>query len=345
MKFPSHDKSVSSGISRRKAIQMFGLGMIASTAFGGRLNAAGSASTTKRPPAREGNAETWRFMIGNIEAISVCDGFGTFSPAHTVWPKDATESGIARQLEAAFLPAGKAIMSYNVLVLRTGKEVILVDTGCGAVADTDSGRLIANLATVNLRPQDITAVVITHGHSDHIGGLLDAAGAPTFTNARLFIRKKELDYWFSENPDTSTMIVDETAQKWTVGSARKYLGPLKDAFLLVEPGQRILDCIEIVDTAGHTPGHASLLIRSGEETLFHMADVTHHSILSFANPEWRLSFDSIPELAATTRRKILTWLSSERTRALSYHAPFPGVAHIAADGRGFRWVPEHWSIV
>ncbi len=112
----------------------------------------------------------------------------------------------------------------------------------------------------------------------------------------------------------------------------------------MSPGQKILEgSVEIVGAPGHTPGHIAVQIVSGKECLLHLADTVHHYVLMFAHPEWTSAFDSDPQMAAATRKKVFERAASDRTRVLGYHLPFPGIGHVRAAKEGFEWIPEPWA--
>lgn len=117
---------------------------------------------------------------------------------------------------------------------------------------------------------------------------------------------------------------------------------LRGKWRLIAPGERLVDGLEIVDAAGHTPGQLGFLISSGGEALLHFADVANHHVLAFARPDWPFAFDVQPEVAAETRRRLLDRAAADRLRVFGAHMPFPALGHVRTRGDGFEFVIEPW---
>jgi len=327
--------------TRRDALKFAGAaGVMAALPWIGTAEVEAAAPTLKGPQA----GGYYRFAIGEIEAIVISDGGLSFQPIQPTWAPEASKEELEGMLRSAFLPTERLSLGVNTLLLKTGGELVLVDTGAGNLFGPNLGKMAERLAVAGVQPAQVTAVVISHAHGDHFGGLLDGAGKPVFPNATYFASKTEVDYWTGPDPDMSKLRVPAENKKVFAANAKRYLEAIMARLTPVSAGQKILPGVEVLSAPGHTPGHIAMLVSSGKEALLNAADTVHHHVLMFAHPEWTSYFDSDPKMAAETRRKILDRAAADGLRVLGYHLPFPGIGHVrTAKGGAFEWVPEPWN--
>lgn len=300
-------------------------------ASGGRLGAV--PETAAPPPSRPvPNAPVYRFRIGDIEAAAMVTGFMDAAPAR---PPGVSEADF-RAAAAALDYPGKLRLHFNALLLRTGRENILIDAGPGGKQPRHFD-VVEHLAALGLGPADITAVLVTHAHFDHTGGLLDAVGQPVFRRAEHFCLAEEIDFWTAEKPDFSRLRMKPDG---LLKSARRVFGGI--AFTRITAGRRLPGEVTPIAAPGHTPGHLTLEIRSRGEVLYHIGDLIHHAAL-LARPEWPAISDIDGELAVATRQKVFARLAAQGTRVFGSHLPFPGLGRLKAEGAGYRWIPELWD--
>jgi glyoxylase-like metal-dependent hydrolase (beta-lactamase superfamily II) len=290
------------------------------------------------------NTRVYRFLFGNYEAILLSDGDTQF-PTRQVFAPEATDEQLYGLLKSYFLPIDKAAFHFNVLLFNTGKDLILIDSGVGSGLGGNAGRLLAGLQQAGLTPDQITAVVLTHAHFDHFGGLLTAESKPVFTKAQHFVAAEEWDFWNGKKPDLSGVkaVPDAAAQKTFIEGAQKHFQTLKSQFVKVKAGTKLPDGLALELAPGHTPGHVVVRFQSGTESLLHIADLAHHPLISFAQPDWTFAYDSHPAQARQTRRQIFAGAAAQGTRVIGYHMPFPGLGKIRAAGSGYEWLPEAWA--
>ncbi|MFT3868142.1 MAG: MBL fold metallo-hydrolase [Nibricoccus sp.] len=336
----SHDQ-----LSRRDALRFFGLAgtaaLLTPSLFG-----ANEPATIKNPPATLAGAQPGfhRFRIGAFEALALNDGGFAPTPAESPFGVGEPREKVVATLRDAFLPGDKVQLPFNVLLVRTDSDLLMIDAGCGSMFGPAGGRLVANLAAAGVKPEQITGIILTHAHADHFGGLLDANKEPVFKNAHLFISRKEHAFWTSASPDLSAQPLPEETRKSFIAGAQSYLETLKGRWQFIAPGEKLMEGLEIVDAPGHTPGHVALLFSSGSEQLLHFVDAAHHHAISFSHPEWKLAFDTQPPIANATRKKLFDRAAADRLRVFGGHMPFPSLGHIRSVGDHYEFVIEPSSI-
>lgn len=258
------------------------------------------------------------FTVGSLRLTALRDASYTEANDGKSFGTNAGPDAVAKLLAAAGLPTDRVTLSVNALLVRTGKQVVLIDSGLGAAA---GGGLLAGLKLAGVEPSQVTDVLVTHSHFDHVGGLANAQGVLAFPNAAIRMTAAEWDYLRGRKGHEQLV---------------QAIGPRVATFV---PGREILPGITPVALAGHTPGHVGYEIRSGDATLLDIGDLAHSSIISLAQPEWTVAYDSDAPVAERTRRETLTRLAATGQRIFAPHFPFPGVGRVAADGRGFKWLP------
>jgi len=319
---------------------LLGLGATGSTfALTGKASAEGS-----KPPDRS-NPHYYRFNVGDFQLTVFNDGYKLFQPLQPFWAPEASPSELSAALEGAFLPTDHIIAYFNVVLIDTGKDVLLCDSGFGRLLPATAGQLAAQLPIAGYRANQITSVFLSHGHWDHFGGLLGSDRKPVFPSAQHFISTPEWDFWTQNEPDLSHTLLSSEDQKTFRRNAHETLSTLSSQFKKFESGTELIDGVTTRLAPGHTPGHTILHIQSGHDELVHIVDLAHHYILMFQNPNWTIGVDTMPAQAVSSRKQLFEELAASRTRVIGYHLPFPGIGHIQAKSAGFEWVPEPWRQV
>ena len=293
------------------------------------------------------NTETFYFKVGTFECIAVSDGTLTYKPP--MFPPPPTFlfvnaprenlDPVLRQYGLQLEQWGEWVSPYICLVVKTGKHQVLVDTGAGAFAPT-TGKLLHNLQTAGIDPDDIDTVIITHGHPDHLGGITDSDGKLVFHNARYALWKDEWDFWTSGDVEKK---LDEHVRDVLVQFARKNLPPIQDKLDLVDNENEILPGIRAVAAPGHTPGQMALSLSSRGEQLLCVSDAVLHPI-HLEHPEWHAAIDYIPEQVIATRRRLLSLAAAEKALMLAFHFPFPGLGHVSQHGAAWKWEPVSTAV-
>lgn len=263
--------------------------------------------------------EARSFRLGALHLAALRDSGLAVANDASVFGLNAGSAATAKVLAAAGAPTATIRLDVDALLVRTAGHVVLIDTGFGPPGH---GVLIRSLALAGVAPDEVTDVLITHAHTDHVGGLLDAQGRSAFPKA--VIRMSANEWAFLQR------------QRETAAMARTIARQVRT----FQPGRPILPGITPVALYGHTPGHVGYEIASGGRTLFDIGDTAHSSIVSLARPDWLNDFDVDRSAGAAQRRATLQRLAASHRLIFAPHFAFPGVGRIVPAGAGFAFRPE-----
>lgn len=325
--------------SRRNFLAAAGVALAATTLRTLRAAEAGTSGPAK--PAR--NAFAYRFAIGDLEAWSISDGHMLFKEGlNLMWPE--TDRSAMREDLVAHRERTDALPLYvNILVVKSGNEIAIFDSGFGRGKNPEIGWVADALAQTGIAPGKVTAAFLSHAHADHIGGFV-AGNQPVFPNAALYTLKSEIDFWRSPEPDFSHSRRAKGPLPNMIKDARNKFDVLQPNLQLLHGGEALFGGAVTVEPApGHTAGHCVIRIKSGKESLCHFMDVAHHHTLMFTNPAWGIAFDHEPEQAIATRKKLFAQLAGTNERAYGFHLPWPGIGRVVKHGAGYAWEGERWS--
>ena len=278
------------------------------------------------------SAEVYRLQIGKLKCAIVSDGTAALIPnLAKIMFASAPEDELVQALKQHNIDGYEIPYRMNCLYVNTGKHQVLIDTGFGAGVNPDLGRLVDSLRMLEVVPEDIDTLILTHGHPDHIGGNTDQDGKLTFLNARHVMWKAEWEFWTSE---------EELAKlsEGFVHFARAKLPPIKNKLELIDGEAEIVPGIRVVPAPGHTPGHIALSIISQDEELLHIVDTVTDPI-HMEHPDWIAPVDILPEQTIATRRKILARAATDQPLVLAYHFAFPGLGHVTTQSNAWAWQP------
>jgi glyoxylase-like metal-dependent hydrolase (beta-lactamase superfamily II) len=322
---------MTTNLSRRSLLAL-GAGIGASTMLGG--------SALARTPQLGIQTPYWhRFELGDAEVTVVSDGplpLGDPSGTFTGVPKEE----VKKMLSDNFLNPDNVVLEQNSPVVNTGDKLILFDTGMGTskAFGPTTGRQQKSLEEAGIKPGDIDAVVLSHAHIDHIGGIVGADDKPLFPNAQYYISQLDFDYWTDEGKLGSPL-------KDFVVHARKNLLPVRDRLMFFKDGEEFLPGVQAMAAPGHTVGHHMFMVTSNGKSFAFLGDLTHHAVLLLERPLMEFSYDTDPKQSAQSRVKMLTMLAANKIPVMSYHFAWPGYGHVAKNGDGFRYYPEPMNML
>jgi glyoxylase-like metal-dependent hydrolase (beta-lactamase superfamily II) len=310
------------------------------TALGGALLAApqimvraASAQGSETAPAIPGYR---RFQIGGFEVTTIFDGGRAGDGPHPTFGADQDAAAVAELLEENFLPTEQFVNGFTPTLVNTGTELVLFDTGLGAGARGNGmGRLRERMQAAGHAPEDVTIVVLTHFHGDHIGGLMED-GAPAFPNARYVMGQAEFDFWMADERLSGP--TENAAQ-----GVRANVAPMADNATFLAEGGEVAPGITAMEAFGHTPGHLVFHVESEGQRLLLTADTANHYIVSLQRPGWEVAFDMDKAQAAETRKRVFDMVASDRIPFIGYHMPFPSLGFVEALDTGYRWVPATYQ--
>ncbi|AIR70848.1 MBL fold metallo-hydrolase [Dickeya fangzhongdai] len=286
----------------------------------------------------------YRIMVGQYEITALSDGTNTM-PMDKLLTRTPREK-IVSLLEASYLKP-QVETSINAFLVNTGKNLILVDSGTGALGGKTTGKTLANLKAAGYKPEQVDTVLVTHLHADHFGGLV-SDGKLVYPNATIYVNQKDTDFWLS--PDN----LKKAPQDKKAGFERvqEVFRHIREAGKLktFTDHQSLPASITAVPTPGHTPGHTSFLVNSDGQKILLWGDIVHAEAVQMPLPDTAIAFDSDSEQAVRTRDALLKETVKQGYWVAGAHMPFPGIGHVAvqhdANGKtnGYRWLPVNYSL-
>ena len=262
----------------------------------------------------------------------------TLSDGNLVLPMDfvTDHEGMTQVLAEFGITGSQVEPPCNVTLYRDGTNTVLFDVGAGPDFMPTAGKLADALAALDVAPDDITHVVFTHAHPDHLWGVLDEFDEPVFANAAYMIGKREWDYWI--DPETVSTI-DAGRTTFAVGAQRR-LQALEDYIATFEEGEEILPGIAAVGSYGHTPGHMAFELRQGNSACMVVGDAIGNHHLAFARPDWHSGSDQDADTGVATRLALLGRLADEKMTMIGFHLPEGGIGRVERSGDAFLFSPE-----
>ncbi len=295
-----------------------------------------TAAPAQAAPALAPFRALHRFSLGDMTLSVIDDARFTF-PA-PMFAMNQPETAMPQFLAGYGLPGETVSAHMQVTLVETGGRKVLLDTGMGDVTfpgnSPDNGRLFAGLTALGHAPEDITDVIISHGHPDHIGGCA-IDGKPCFPNATYHLPPAELEFW------TQTPGIEENFLNTMIMLGNAKLGPLDGMIQPYKDGDEIAPGITAVSAPGHTIGHHGFHLKSGGVELLHLMDAAVHHLVGPEEPDWALAVEMDPDAAAATRRRLFAQAADSGMLVAGYHFPFPGVGRIVEMGNVWRFVPAH----
>jgi glyoxylase-like metal-dependent hydrolase (beta-lactamase superfamily II) len=276
----------------------------------------------------------YRLKVGDLEVTALYDGTGVFDP-HWLNGAKATMDGAVKTLQED--PHMLDVADTGFLV-NTGKQRILVDAGAGTWWGGGAmGRLAGSLRSAGYTPEEVDIVLVTHLHSDHVGGLTTQDGKRVFPNADVYVAKAESDFWLSPGMAAKA---PKDAQPFFL-SAQAIAAPYIKAgkWHTFSGSEPIVDGMRLVPLHGHTPGHTGYEFSSKGQKILFWGDIVHALRVQLQHPEVTAIFDIDQAAAAATRQQLLPRLASEDVVIAGPHMNFPAMGRLRKEGSGYSWAP------
>nr|WP_319547298.1 MBL fold metallo-hydrolase [Ruegeria conchae] len=272
--------------------------------------------------------------LGSSTLSTVSDGSLILPPGFIFEPMPQDELNPILQ---EFGVGGKQLTpECNLALYRDGTNTVLFDVGSGPDFMPTAGKIVESLDALGLAPEDITHVLFTHAHPDHIWGLLDEFDEPLFYDASYMMGRAEWDYWW--NPETVNSI-GEARVAFAVGAKRR-MEAIENMVELFDDGQEVLSGIAAVSTPGHTPGHMAFEIRQGNAAAIVVGDAIGNNHVAFRKPNWPSGSDQDQDTAIATRKMLFDRLTSAQMTLVGFHLPNGGMGYAVRDGGAYRFVSE-----
>ena len=296
------------------------------------------------PPSGAQAPGFYRYKVGSYECTSINDGARSF-PMPDKFVVNVPKDEALAAGEAAYMPKGMVTVPFNPQLINTGSKLVLIDAGNG-IANFEAskgavGRTLQNLAAAGVDPKSIDVVLLSHLHPDHTNGIRLGDGALAFPNAEIMVPGKDWEFWTSE---------DNAAKAESNGMMKNYFANVKKTFAGLESkvtkydwGKEVAPGVTSIATPGHTPGHTSFAVASGDAKVLIQSDVTNIPEFFLRNPDWHVLYDTDAAMAQETRHKFYDMAAAEKATVIGFHFTFPSVGHVEKDGAKYRLIPSAWN--
>ena len=292
------------------------------------------ASDANSAPAIAPVTPLAQIRIGRFTVTALADGYADmpygFFPGRT---PDEVERAAGAQFAAR--PGGVRFV-FNQYLVEDGSSRILIDAGpAGSLGQT--GHLPGAIAARGLRPEQIDAVVVTHMHQDHLGGLV-TGGRRAFPNAEVYVDRRDVAH--RTDPGRQAGAPDYLQTSFRLSSELVRLYPRLQA---TEGDHSITRGVSLVDLSGHTPGHIGVRIEDGSESLIMVSDMLFPVVHPNLGPDVKFIFEQDRPAAQAMRARFFPRAVAEGMLIAATHMPFPGLGRIVSDGGRLRWLPAEWA--
>jgi glyoxylase-like metal-dependent hydrolase (beta-lactamase superfamily II) len=288
----------------------------------------------------------YRYKVGDYECTSINDGARSF-PMPDKWVTNVPKEEALAAADAAYMPKGMVTVPFNPQLVNTGSKLVLIDCGNGISAYEPTkgavGRTLQNLAAAGVDPKSIDVVLMSHLHPDHTNGIRALDGSMAFPNAEIMVPAKDWEFWMSE--ENAAKAQSNEMMKNYFANVRKIYAGIESKVTKYDWDKEVAPGITSIATPGHTPGHTSFAVASGNSKILVQSDVTNIPEFFLRNPDWHVVFDVDADLAQATRHKFYDMAAAEKATVVGFHFTFPSIGHVEKEGAKYRLIPSPWNPV
>jgi glyoxylase-like metal-dependent hydrolase (beta-lactamase superfamily II) len=310
----------------------FTFSLAAASVVGGSALSIGSGNATTQQLQAEPLVPLAQIRIGRFTVTALSDGYAdmpySYFPGQTA---EQVEAAAKAQFTAR--PTGVRFV-FNQYLIDDGERRILIDAGpAGSMGQT--GKMPKALAALGVRPDQIDAVIVTHMHQDHMGGLI-SGGQRVFPDAEVYVDRRDVQHWTDLAKQTSAP--DYLQGSFRMASDLVRLYPKLQA---TEGDHQVIGGVSLVDLAGHTPGHVGVRVEDEGQSLIMVSDmlfpVVHPAVMDAT-----FLFEQDRSAARAMRTRFFPRAAEEGALIAATHMPFPGLGRIVSDNGRLRWLPAEW---
>ena len=271
--------------------------------------------------------------IGRFKVTALSDGYADMPFGY--FP-GRTAPEIEQAAVAAFASKHGGIrFMFNQYLVDDGERRILIDTGPAGTLGK-SGQLPEALQSIGVRADSIGAVIITHMHQDHMGGLV-AGGRANFPGADVYVDRRDVAYW--TDPARRAAAPGFLKSSFDISTEMVRLYPKLQA---MDGERQISRGVSIVDLTGHTPGHIGVRIEGGGQSLLMVSDMLF-PVVHPAAADVGFLFEQDRAAAHDMRARFIPKAAEEKALIAATHMPFPGLGRIVSDGGKLHWLTADWA--
>lgn len=315
---------------------LFAVGAAGALAAPGLMAGFATAQETTDNDSAANRAALKTLKLGGFKVTVISDGTRASGNPHEIFGTNQPAEAVSALLTENFLPTAGFINGFSPTLVDTGSDLVLFDTGFGEGGrEAGTGKLAQGIRAAGYTPEQVSIVVITHMHGDHIGGLMES-GQPAFANARYVAGQVEYDFW------KDAARVGTPAENGHKTVLEKVV-PLAEKTTFIADGAKVVPGINAIAAFGHSPGHMIYRLESEGEALILTADTSNHYVLSLQRPDWEVRFDMDKAAAAAARKNVFDMIATDRLPFIGYHMPFPAVGFVERKDTGYRFVPVSYQ--
>jgi len=300
-------------------------------------------STTTQTNTLNHALGSFHIPVGNIHCHLIADGTAPYHLAKA-FAANANPDDAAKLLHAHFLPQNdQGPLAVNALLIHAPNATILIDAGCGEDSPQGVGLLQTHLQKLGINHTDIDAAVITHLHPDHTGGFLSPRPTDTLNKTPILIPQPEHDFW-ANNPNIPNPTTPDETKNQLIHAAQRTIISLGNRLETVPTNHTLTEGVKLVPMPGHTPGHVGVQIESQGQLLLFITDLIHVPALQLPRTDWYAAFDTDPQLAVQTKRRLLDRIATDRLKIAGTHLPFPATGHLQQTHKNaYAFQPAFWT--